>query len=301
MKNKLDILTFIEKANEIHNHKYDYSKVSFRTSKDKIIIICKKHGEFSQRVSAHIGSQKQGCKKCANDSYKKGVDWFLTNAKKIHGDKYDYSLINDIIINKPVDIICKKHGIFKQKPSHHIHRAQNCPKCSDKTKSNDNFIELSIIKHGSRYDYSLVNYVNNKTKVKIICPVHGIFEQMAGSHLCGYGCTFCKESKGEKEIRKILNKNNILFIPQHSFNECKNILPLLFDFYLPEYNICVEFNGRQHYESISHFGGEQQLLKQQKNDKIKMEYCNKNNIPLIIIKYDDKNLEDKLRQFNVVK
>ena len=86
-------------------------------------------------------------------------------------------------------------------------------------------------------------------------------------------------------------KNNIKFIQQHKFDDCKNIKPLPFDFYLPDYNTCIEFNGKQHYEPIKYFGGRVVYDKLIKRDKIKMEYCNKNNIPLLIIKYNDNILK----------
>ena len=78
---------------------------------------------------------------------------------------------------------------------------------------------------------------------------------------------------------------------------CKNILPLPFDFYLPDYNICIEYNGRQHYEPIKKWGGVDSLNEIKKRDKIKMEYCKLNNIPLIIIKYNDIVL-NKLKKLN---
>ena len=108
------------------------------------------------------------------------------------------------------------------------------------------------------------------------------------NHLNNNGCPRCKESKGEKEIREWLINNKIKYKPQHRFPECKNILTLPFDFYLPEHNTCIEFNGRQHYEPINKWGGIENLKEIQRRDKIKMEYCQNNNIPLIIIKYNDK-------------
>jgi hypothetical protein len=121
------------------------------------------------------------------------------------------------------------------------------------------FTQKSNIVHFYKYDYSLVEYINNKTKVKIICKEHGIFEQTPGNHKSGHGCPAQKNIIGK----------------------------LRFDFYLPKHNTCIEFNGRQHYESVSIYGGQIGLRKQIKNDNIKVEYCRKNNIQLIIIKYDE--------------
>lgn len=293
-KIKLDTEEFIKRSKLIHGDKYDYSLVKFVNTKTKVKIICSIHGEFEQRANAHIGKQKQGCKKCVHVNLKKGLEYFLIKAKEIHGDKYDYSLIDEnLFVKEHVKIICPEHGLFFQSPYHHINRKNKCPKCSTTKKDTEQFIKKCIEIHNNKYDYSHVNYINNKTKVKIICPIHGEFNQMAGSHMCGAGCTFCKESKGEKVVRNFLLKNNFRFTPQYSFPNCKNINPLLFDFYLPEYNLCIEFNGRQHYEPINCFGGIEQYERQKINDKIKAEYCLNNNIQLLIIKHNE-NIDKKL-------
>ena len=92
-------------------------------------------------------------------------------------------------------------------------------------------------------------------------------------------------SKGERKISEILDRMNIFYIPQHRFNECRYKNPLPFDFYLPQHNICIEYDGALHYESITHFGGDENLEYTQKRDKIKSEYCEKHKIKLIRIPY----------------
>ena len=149
------------------------------------------------------------------------------------------------------------------------------------------FIEKAKKVHSDRYDYSLVDYSGFNKKVKIICHIHGEFEQTPQNHLKGQNCPICKESKGEYKIRELLDNNQIKFIPQYKFDNCKNILPLPFDFYLPDYNICIEYNGIQHYKPIEHFGGKERFILQQKCDKIKFDYCEINKINLIIIKYNE--------------
>jgi hypothetical protein len=156
------------------------------------------------------------------------------------------------------------------------------------------FIKKAKLKHGDRYDYSLVEYINNKTKVKIMCKEHGKFEQRVDHHLNGAGCPICKESRGEAEIKKFCLKNKIKVIRQHRFKNCRDKKPLPFDFYLPEYNTCIEFNGRQHYISVPYWGGNKNLKNQQIRDKIKLEFCQKNNISLIIIN-DIKEIIKKLK------
>ena len=114
------------------------------------------------------------------------------------------------------------------------------------------------------------------------------------NHLNNQGCPICKESKGEKEIRNYLKNNNIVFESQKKFNNCRNKNPLPFDFYLPLLNICIEYDGIQHYKSNTFFGGEKGLKQRQINDKIKTQYCKDNDIRLLRIKYNQNNLKKLL-------
>ena len=161
-----------------------------------------------------------------------------------------------------------------------------CNKLKLKIITNNELINKFNLKHYSLYNYTLVNYVNSKTKIKIICPQHDIFEQLPYEHLRGKGCPICRESKGEKEIRNILLNKNINFISQYKFNDCKNIKTLPFDFYLPDLNTCIEFQGEQHYKPINWFGGIPVFNQLIKRDKIKEKYCLKNEIKLLIIPYN---------------
>ena len=150
--------------------------------------------------------------------------------------------------------------------------------------------------HNNKYDYSLVDYVDYITKVKIICPKHGVFKQSPIDHWKQSGCPSCNESKGEQSIRKILTDRFISFEGQKRFPNCKNKYTLPFDFYLPDYNLCIEYNGEQHYKPNKHFGGEKTLINVQKNDNIKINFCKLNDINLLIIRFDE-NILEKLNIF----
>jgi hypothetical protein len=150
-------------------------------------------------------------------------------------------------------------------------------------------------KHLDMYDYSLVDYKRNKNKVSIICRKHGEFSQRPNDHLKGSGCPICKSSKGEIKILNFLDDNKIKYITQYKFNDCRNKLPLPFDFYLPELNTCIEYDGILHFKSIDIFGGEEALRNVIINDSIKTQYCLDNNINLIRIAYTEFNkIEKKL-------
>ena len=133
---------------------------------------------------------------------------FIERAKKVHGNKYDYTKTEYKSSGELVTIVCPKHGEFQKTPENHLHKTkpQGCPFCEKENKrynqsSTKEFISKAQEKFGSKYDYSKVEYVNYDTDVTIICPIHGEFPQTPHSHLSGCGCQVCNESKLEKEIR----------------------------------------------------------------------------------------------------
>jgi len=284
---------FIDKSKKIHGDRYYYTLVDYKNVREKVKIICKEHGIFEQIPNDHL--QGKGCQMCAGN-IKLTTDEFIERSNKIHNSKYDYSLVDYKNNNIKVKIICSKHGIFEQQPSHHLN-GEGCQKCayeqvSLKLSSNtEEFIEKSKKIHGNKYDYSLVDYKGNNIKIDIICKKHGIFEQMPLSHLRGNGCSNCKNSKGENEIYNYLKNKKIVFETQKFFDGCRNVNPLFFDFYLPKYNICIEYDGIQHFKPVEKFGGIKYLKENKIRDKIKNNYCKNNNINLIRIKYDENIIE----------
>ena len=174
---------------------------------------------------------------------------------------------------------------------------QICPKCNTNNKIKIDCISDFRYVHGNKYDYSLVDYIIGSSKVKIICKKHGMFEQTPNSHYKGSGCPNCKLSKGEERIQFLLK--NIEFVIQKTYDDCLSPIgsKLKFDFYLPEYNMCIEYDGRQHFMPVKYFGGEEQFTKQKINDNIKNNYCKLNNINLLRIPYYDyDNIEVILRE-----
>jgi very-short-patch-repair endonuclease len=293
MVKKYDKNDFLFDAKKVHGDRYDYSLVEYKNKTTKVKILCKDHTIFEQSPSDHVlGRNKNrhgmGCPKCRN---RKTQDQFIIDAKKVHGEEYDYSLVKYINTTKKVKIICKEHGIFEQLATHHI-SGSKCSKCQGVNKDSNSFILESINVHDFRYDYSLVDYINNRLKVKIICKEHGIFEQIPKHHLSGSGCPNCK-NKGENIIQKFLKENNLKYKRQKTFDGCNHKKKLQFDFYLTKYNTCIEFDGIQHYESIGWFGGDKAFESSKIRDEIKNNFCLNNNIKLIRIRYDE-NILDKL-------
>jgi len=292
-KIRLSVEQFIEKANMIHEGKYDYSKVNYISTHKKVIIICRKHGHFEQAPSSHLNGS--GCSKC-NSKPKTTYDYFIKKATEKHGAKYDYSKVRFYSTNKDVTIICPIHGEFQQKPRNHIR--SGCPTCGGSFKLNtEKFIFKAKLVHDDLYSYEDTVYVNSSTKVKIKCHYHGIFHQLPTSHLAGHGCKVCKNSRGEFKIQKLLRVLKIPFENQFSFEDCKNLYPLPFDFkiFLEDKIGLIEFNGEQHYKEINFgFGRKSDLRNIKLRDGIKKSYCESHNIPLLIISYMDFNVIEQL-------
>ena len=256
---KLNNKTFITRAKEVHNNKYNYSKTIYINNKTKVCIICPEHGEFWQRPDMHL-SLKNGCPKCGKLNRAKSNSYstkeFISKAKEIHSNKYDYSKVNYINNRTKVCIICPIHGEFWQKPSHHISNKNGCPKCCTNNIKLDNktFITKAREAHGDKYDYSKVNYTHNKTKVCIICPEHGEFWQKPNNHISDEnGCPKCASLKSESKklsyIKNYLSSNNIEYYEECTFPGLAYKSPLRIDLVIPSFNLYIEYDGIQHFKS----------------------------------------------------
>jgi hypothetical protein len=279
---------FIEKANKKHNFKYDYSKLEYINSITKVRVICREHGYFLVRPDAHV--RKVGCPIC-NGGIKYTKEEFIKKANKKHNNYYNYDKVEYINSSTKVLITCPLHSDFEMNPRNHL-TGQSCPICSGvKKKSTEEFIKEATIKHNGKYYYDKTIYKNNKKKVIIKCIEHGYFRQTPKDHLNGHGCNRCSNfSKGENEIESILTNLGIYFIREHKFEDCLSInkTKLPFDFYLPDFNTLIEYDGRQHFEPVSVFGGEKAFENLKINDNIRNKWCENKKINLIRISYLDK-------------
>lgn len=199
--------TLEEDFNKIHNFKYDYSKSIFNGVANKIIIECKKHGEFFKIVSEHL--KGQGCKKCSNElisiSKMHTIDKFIEKTKLIHPkEKYNYISFEK---NNKISIQCNDcNHKFVQNKNDHL-KGRGCPKCANVVRyTTEQWITKVQEKHGnSLYDYSLVSYINNITKVKITCnKCTNTFKIRPNDHLQGSGCSNCRSTGFNKNAPAIL-------------------------------------------------------------------------------------------------
>lgn len=202
---KKDTKSFIEEARAIHGERYDYGQTEYKGARDKVTIICPKHGAFEQQASNHLRLAIP-CLQCSYEA--RGVkssytlENFLNNANSIHKNLYDYSLVPKSFKNLSdrVRIICSTHGEFVKSATNHI-RGQGCPKCAviklaEKfLKSSEDFVKDAKQVHGDKYDYSKSEYTGAFDSIKIICPSDGMFVQTPTSHLAGVGCPKCSRRK----------------------------------------------------------------------------------------------------------
>ncbi|MGZ8888057.1 MAG: hypothetical protein ACXW1D_00710 [Halobacteriota archaeon] len=191
---------FIDEATEKHGAFYSYDKTVYVRSKDKLIVTCPIHGDFSILANNHVSGK--GCKHCAiasvSASKTLGREVFIDRARIKHGDRYDYSVSQISTMKSPTNIICQKHGKFTIIPANHL-TGEGCTKCSlesrrkSQMKTLKTFLQDCIKVHGTKYDYRLITEYNGaKSKIDIICGLHGVFSQTADHHYNGTDCPQCK-------------------------------------------------------------------------------------------------------------
>jgi G:T-mismatch repair DNA endonuclease (very short patch repair protein) len=244
---------FIKRAKMIHGpNTYDYSKSIYNKMGDLLIIICPVigHGEFNQTPSNHI-THTQGCIRCTNN-YKSNTIEFIEKARDIHGDTYDYSLVDYENNHTYIDIICPLHGVFSQTPGNHLY-GYSCSDCANLQRANsqkkslETFIEEANQAHSNKYDYSEVNYKNARTYITIICRTHGSFLQTPDCHLRGCGCPKCyaRHSKPQIEYLNFMASLKKITI-RHAENGGEYKIPntsYYADGYDDENNTIYEYHG----------------------------------------------------------
>lgn len=245
-----------------------------------------------------------GCPKCAGNSKPSQEEAEFNVSEKC--EYLNYELIEPFIYknnNTILKLRCKKDNhIWKSTYVNFIKKDRKCNICANKLrKINNSYTKEDIINkaldiHKNNYDYSLVIYNGIFNKIKIICNKCGkVFEQTPSSHIYNNsGCPICNNSKGEWKIRVFLEKNNIEYTSQKTFENCKLKRKLRFDFYLPKYNICLEYDGEQHYKNVKKWGGEKQLNLIKERDSIKTNYCIEKHMKLIRIQYKEFNIIENI-------
>jgi very-short-patch-repair endonuclease len=193
-----------------------------------------------------------------------------------------------------LNLECERGHIYNQ-DRRNLLSERGCNICRKENISppKDELFRLIRSIHGNLYTYDEESYISIRNKISIICRKGHHFKQKVSNHLQGKGCPICRESFGERVISKYLENKKVEFIRQKKFTNCKNIYQMPFDFYIPSINTCIEYDGIQHFQAVSLFGGEEELKKLKIRDSKKNAYCKNNNINLVRISYKD-NIEEKL-------
>lgn len=200
LRGRLTEKDIIQRFRKTHGDKYDYNNLNYTISSKKLTITCKIHGDFKQDLNAH--ERGDGCPKCGK-RHRWTTEEFVANSIEIHGDKYTYEKSKYKGSVAPITITCKIHGDFTTQPSRHVTRKDGCPQCSPVARlTQDDFLARARKRFGDRYDYSLVEFVNVATPVKIVCKIHGVFEQPPTYHLNNaIGCGECSYNVSTKETK----------------------------------------------------------------------------------------------------
>lgn len=289
---------FIEDARKIHGDRYNYDKVVYITCMDEVLIGCDIHGYFNQVPSYHL--DRHGCRECAQASRDmiktKTLEEFIKEAREIHGNKYNYDKVVYVTRDTKVIITCDIHGDYDQTPASHICNKSGCYECGifaiyiSRLKSQEQFIEEAVEKHGGRYKYDRVIYIDGKTDVLIKCEDHGYYEQSPANHLRGCGCPRCIHKTEAKCIKYLENLCNDKLMKKRP----KWLERLELDGYNRKLKLAIEYNGEQHHIYVPHYhrNGISDLYEIQERDRRKKELCQTHNVYLIVVPYFIDNKEE---------
>lgn len=264
----------------------------YQGNNEKISCRCLVDGYQWNTTPSKLINAKHGCPKCGG-SLKISNEEFLRRVEIVNPN----ITMLESYVNDSAKILascnCCKHQ-WKISPSH-IYSGRGCPKCAQAkkrdafAKSQEKFeSELSIVNPNIEV---IGEYTNSNTKIQCKCKICGkTWSALPTNLLKGKGCPRCAASNGEKNIEKWLLRNSIKYIAEATFDDCRFKHKLPFDFYLPDLNICIEYDGYQHfypvrYKGMTSFDADAAFAMQKERDEIKNNYCKNNNIHLIRIPY----------------
>lgn len=217
------------------------------------------------------------------------LEELIIKSREIHGEKYSYNKFILINSHKKGIITCPIHGDFEQSFDAHIHQKSGCPKCAiaKRNEKNTKFTYDILCQNDNKYnfnfDYRKFVYNGYDAVSTVICPLHGEFQQSWHRLKYGHGCPICGNKKNYSELRlkSILEKKFINVEYQKRFYWLGR---QSLDFYLPDYNIAIEYQGRQHFCDLTVFNHSEIL----KNDLSKMEKCEEHNMQIYYITFEEK-------------
>lgn len=298
-KQRLTSEDFIKKAKGVHGDVYDYSRVEYINNYTDVEIICSKHGSFFQKPYNHLSGTE--CPKCSHEKQRLSNEMFIAKAKQIHGDKYDYQKVEYTNNHTKVCIICPEHGEFWQEPQNHLN-GNGCYECAKKNFGEYKALTLEDIlekfksKHGDKYDYSSFMYCGYDEKSVVTCKEHGPFLITPHSHINGHGCKHCanKYLLGETSLKNTLEKHfdRVLYQVKSDTVGFEWLGKQSLDFYIPEINTAIEYQGEQHFTPIRYWGGEKKFAYTRELDIEKNKKATDNKVNVIYFRYGKIDIGD---------
>lgn len=295
--------THMEYVNELKIKNPDVEVIGeYINANTKIMHHCLIHDIFWETSPSRV-LDGHGCQQCRIEKFKASN----TKTNDEYTEEVKLKNPNIEVIGKYVDARtkilhkCSKHNVVWNALPSNILKGCGCHQClKDKIGDKNGASHNEYVVKLAQINPSIIvleEYLSTEVKIKHKCTVCGHeWKAKPGNILAGKGCPKCNESHGEKSISNYLQINNIIYIPQYTFDDCKDQRKLPFDFFLPELNACIEYDGEQHFKIVGHFGGQKGLRIRQFHDQIKTKYCQDHNIPLLRIRYDE-NIEAKLNSF----
>lgn len=239
-------------ATSVHEGKYDYALVEYKSVRDKVTILCPEHGPFHQRWCNHYSGI--ACPKCSKPV--KTHDVFVKDARAKHGDTYEYPEPYKGT-EKHLLIRCHAHGAFLQTPTKHL-QGSGCPRCREHRKAEtiirkarEKFVKQASGVHEGKYGYQSSIYLGTKTHVEVTCPKHGSFEQNVSNHLRGAGCPTCghRISRANREIATFIETLGVEVLQKTPLPEQKK---RKVDVFLPGLGVAIEYHGLRWHSTAVH-------------------------------------------------
>ena len=284
--------------------KDDYTKAS-----DKCRLKCDKGHEYSQIPLDLFKGHK--CKICATEEVMNKLRLSFEDVKA-NVDEYGFIMLSTEYkgINSPIKVKCKKCGHIFYPLLSNLKKGSGCPKCYDRIRSKHMIIPYNErLKYVRSFGFDILtteeDYIDGSHNVDILCDEGHVYSSKLHDFYMGNRCPRCKKSKGEVKISKVLDDLNIIYMEQYKFDDCRFYNHLPFDFYLPEYNILIEYDGKQHF-ILNSFGKDMWHFVDIKiRDTVKNVYCENNNIELIRIPYWEFNdieniLKDRINKLHKI-
>lgn len=267
---------------DMYEDRYTVLSTVYNGSNYPLKLRCNIHNtEFSEKWN-RVNMGRINCEMCKILKYKKSRTKTSEQYKQECIDRgLDLPLEDYKGAKVKIKHICKYKHIYEQTPNAHLNNGRRCTVCYDTPVKTPEEYKQECIDKG--LDLPVEDYINSSTPIFHKCNACGcVYKQAPGNHLYGQGCPPCRESRGEKHIRIYLDKHCIKYIPQNTFEGLKDKKSLSYDFYLPDYDILIEYQGIQHFKSVSFNGKDYtDLDKQKRHDRIKQRFAKDNGYKLL--------------------